>query len=189
MRDMQGRVAVVTGAASGIGRAMALRFASAGMKVVLADIEAEPLEEIRDVLARRGTETLAFRTDVSKSEDVMELASRTYGAFGAAHVLCNNAGVASGGFSWEIPASEWTWCFGVNLWGVVHGVRAFVPGMIAKGEGHVVNTASLAGLVTGPGMAPYFASKHGVVALSECLHHDLALATGGRHHRRDRRPP
>jgi NAD(P)-dependent dehydrogenase (short-subunit alcohol dehydrogenase family) len=179
VRDLHGRVAVVTGAASGIGRAMALRFARAGMKLVLADVEEEPLDRVRDTLAEAGVDVVAHRTDVSKSEEVKELARQTYQAFGAAHVLCNNAGVASGGLSWEIPTSEWTWCFGVNLWGVIHGIRAFVPAMIAQGEGHVVNTASFAGLVTGPGMAPYFASKHAVVALSECLHHDLALAAGG----------
>jgi NAD(P)-dependent dehydrogenase (short-subunit alcohol dehydrogenase family) len=180
MRDLKGRVAVVTGAASGIGRAMAARFAQAGMKVVLADVEAQPLAEAREALARGGAEAIAIATDVSKSEDVEALARQTREAFGAAHVLCNNAGVGVAGLSWEIPVSDWAWCFGVNLWGVVHGVRSFVPAMIAQGEGHVVNTASIAGLLTGPALAPYYATKHAVVALSECLHHELALAAGGR---------
>ncbi|HSY21289.1 MAG TPA: SDR family NAD(P)-dependent oxidoreductase [Polyangiaceae bacterium] len=180
MRDLQGRVAVVTGAASGIGRAMAARFARAGMRLVLADIEEEPLGLVRDELASEGGSVTAVRTDVANADEVTALARRTYEAFGAAHLLCNNAGVGAGGLAWEISLADWQWCMGVNFWGVVHGIRAFVPGMIAQGLGHVVNTASLAGLVDGPGMAPYFASKHAVVSLSETLHHDLAIAAGGR---------
>jgi NAD(P)-dependent dehydrogenase (short-subunit alcohol dehydrogenase family) len=180
MRDLQGGVAVVTGAASGIGRAMAARFARAGMKLVLADVEAEPLARVGDALAAAGASVLTVPTDVAKAGDMTTLARRTYEAFGAAHVLCNNAGVGAGGLAWEIALGEWEWCMAVNFWGVVHGIRAFVPGMLAQGKGHVVNTASLAGLIDGPGMAPYFASKHAVVSLSESLHHDLAIAGGGR---------
>ena len=179
MRELQGRVAVVTGAASGIGRAMAARFARAGMKLVLADIEEEPLFITRDALATGGAAVLAVRTDVANADDLTALARRTYDAFGAAHLLCNNAGVGVGGLAWEISLGDWQWCMGVNFWGVVHGIRAFVPQMIAQGGGHVVNVASLAGLIDGPGMAPYFASKHAVVSLSESLHHDLAIAANG----------
>jgi NAD(P)-dependent dehydrogenase (short-subunit alcohol dehydrogenase family) len=180
MRDLKGKVAVVTGAASGIGRAMAERFVREGMRVVLADVEERPLAAAREAMARGGAETLAVRTDVSKWEDVDALARRTFEAFGAAHVVCNNAGVGAGGLSWELSEADWQWVLGVNLWGVVHGVRAFVPRMIAQGEGHVVNTASIAGLISAPGMGPYCATKHAVVAISECLHHDLTVAAGGK---------
>jgi NAD(P)-dependent dehydrogenase (short-subunit alcohol dehydrogenase family) len=176
MRDLKGKVAVVTGAASGIGRAMAERFAHEGMKLVLADVQEGPLAEARDALARGGTEAIAVPTDVSKWEAVDALARRAFEAYGAAHVVCNNAGVGVGGLAWEMPHAEWDWVFGVNLWSVVHGVRAFVPRMIAQGEGHVVNTASMAGLISAPGMGAYCATKHGVVAISECLHHDLTIA-------------
>jgi NAD(P)-dependent dehydrogenase (short-subunit alcohol dehydrogenase family) len=176
MRELKGKVAVVTGAASGIGRAMAERFAREGMRVVLADVEDAPLAETRAAIARTGADVVAVPTDVSKWDAVETLARRTIDAFGAAHVLCNNAGVAAGGPAWELSQADWEWVLGVNLWGVVHGLRAFVPRMIAQGEGHVVNTASIAGLITMPGLAPYAASKHAVVAISECLHHDLAMA-------------
>jgi NAD(P)-dependent dehydrogenase (short-subunit alcohol dehydrogenase family) len=175
MRDLKGKVAVVTGAASGIGRAMAERFAREGMKLVLADIQEQPLVEVRDAIARGGAEAVAVPTDVSRWEAVDALARRAFEAFGAAHVVCNNAGVASGGFTWETPEADWSWVLGVNLWSVIHGVRAFVPRLIAQGEGHVVNTGSIAGLVTAPGMGCYCATKHAVVAISECLHHDLAI--------------
>ena len=180
MRELKGKVAVVTGAASGIGRAMAERFAREGMKVVLADIEEQPLAEARDAIARTGAEAVALRTDVSKRDQVEALAKRAFEAFGTAHVLCNNAGVASGGFCWETSTADWEWVVGVNLWSVVHGIQAFVPKMIAQGEGHVVNTASIAGLLSAPGMGPYCATKHAVVAISECLHLDLTVtgATG-----------
>jgi len=180
MRELKGKVAVVTGAASGIGRAMAERFAREGMKVVLADVEEKPLAEARDTVARAGAEALAVRTDVSRWEDVEALARRTFDAYGAAHVLCNNAGIGAGGLTWELSEADWQWVLGVNLWGVVHGIRAFVPRMIRQGEGHVVNTASIAGLISAPGMGPYCASKHAVVAISECLHHDLTVAAGGK---------
>jgi NAD(P)-dependent dehydrogenase (short-subunit alcohol dehydrogenase family) len=176
MREVTGKVAVVTGAASGIGRAMAQRFARAGMKLVLADIDEKELTEAAGALARDGAEVLAVPTDVSRGEQVEALATRTFAAYGAAHVLCNNAGVGAGGFTWEIPAADWEWVFAVNQWSVVHGIRAFVPRMIAQGEGHVVNTASIAGLLGAPGMAAYGATKHAVVAISESLHLDLGLA-------------
>jgi NAD(P)-dependent dehydrogenase (short-subunit alcohol dehydrogenase family) len=175
MRELAGKVAVVTGAASGIGRAMVERFARERMKVVLADVEEKPLAELNEALRRGGTETLAVRTDVSRWEDVAELARRTFEAFGTAHLVCNNAGVSGGGLAWELTEADWTWVLGVNLWGVVHGVRAFVPRLVQQGEGHVVNTASIAGLTAAPAMAAYCASKHAVVGISECLHYDLAL--------------
>ncbi len=176
MRDLKGKVAVVTGGASGIGRAMAERFARVGMKIVLADVEAGPLAQAREEIGRGGVEAIAVQTDVSKWEQIEALAKRTFEAFGTAHVVCNNAGIGSGGgAAWETSQADWQWTINVNLWGVIHGVRAFVPRMLEQGEGHVVNTASIAGLVTVPGMAPYCVTKEGVVALSECLHHDLTV--------------
>jgi NAD(P)-dependent dehydrogenase (short-subunit alcohol dehydrogenase family) len=179
MRHLEGKVAVITGAASGIGRALAQRFAAERMKLALADVEPEPLEAVRSALASAGAEAIAVPTDVSRSDQLDELARRTFEAFGTAHVVCNNAGVGLGGRAWEISPADWSWIVGVNMWGVVHGIRSFVPRMVEQGEGHVVNTASVAGLVSAPGMAAYSATKQAVVAISECLHHDLALATGG----------
>jgi NAD(P)-dependent dehydrogenase (short-subunit alcohol dehydrogenase family) len=180
MRELKGKVAVVTGAASGIGRAMAERFGREGMKIVLADVEERALIETRDAFLKAGVETIAMTVDVSQANQVEGLAKRAFEKFGATHILCNNAGIAVGGFAWEVSQADWDWVLGVNLGGVVHGIRAFVPRMISQGEGHVVNTASLAGLISAPGMAPYCASKHAVVAISECLHHDLKLVAGGK---------
>jgi NAD(P)-dependent dehydrogenase (short-subunit alcohol dehydrogenase family) len=175
MRELRGKVAVVTGGASGIGRAMAERFAREGMKIVLADVEEGALRAARDAMAGAGAEVLAVRTDVSKPDQVEALAARTFEAYGSAHVLCNNAGVGAGGLCWETSLADWEWVIGVNMWGVVHGIRAFVPKMITQGEGHVVNTSSMAGLVGAPAMGPYCAAKHAVVGISECLHHDLGM--------------
>jgi len=180
MRDLKGKVAVVTGAASGIGRAMAERFGREGMRIVLADIEEKALMETREAFLKAGVEAIAMTVDVSRSDQVEALAHRAFEKFGAAHIVCNNAGIGVGGFTWELSQAEWGWVLGVNLWGVVHGIRAFVPRMLAQGEGHVINTASIAGLLSAPGMAPYCASKHAVVAISECLHHDLNLVAGGK---------
>jgi NAD(P)-dependent dehydrogenase (short-subunit alcohol dehydrogenase family) len=180
MRDLKGKVAVVTGAASGIGRAMAERFGREGMKIVLADVEEKALMETRDAFLKAGVEAIAMIVDVSRPEQVEALAHRAFDKFGATHVVCNNAGIGVGGFTWELSQADWEWVLGVNLWGVVHGIRAFVPRMLAQGQGHVVNTASIAGLLSAPGMAPYCASKHAVVAISECLHHDLNLLAGGK---------
>jgi NAD(P)-dependent dehydrogenase (short-subunit alcohol dehydrogenase family) len=180
MKDLKGKVAVVTGAASGIGRAMAERFAREGMKVVLADLEQGPLAEAREAVAKTAGAAIAVQVDVSKPDQVDALARSTFEAFGTAHVVCNNAGIGAGGLMWQVPLADWSWILSVNLMGVVHGVRAFVPRMIEQGEGHVVNTASIAGLIAGPGMGAYCATKHAVVAMSECLHHELDMVTGGK---------
>jgi NAD(P)-dependent dehydrogenase (short-subunit alcohol dehydrogenase family) len=177
MKQFAGRVAVVTGAASGIGFAMAERFAAEGMKVVMADVEAAALDAAAATLRPRAPALLATRVDVSKAEDVERLAAETYRAFGAAHVLCNNAGVAVIGAVHEHSLADWQWVVGVNLWGVIHGVRAFVPRMLAGGdEGHIVNTASMAGLTTAPYMSVYDVTKHGVVALSESMYKEFRVS-------------
>jgi NAD(P)-dependent dehydrogenase (short-subunit alcohol dehydrogenase family) len=177
MDDFQGKVAVVTGAASGIGRALVDRFAREGMRVVLADVERAALDAAAGELADDvgADNVLAVPTDVRDETAVDALAAATFDRFGTAHVVCNNAGVGVGGITWTVPADRWRWIVEVNLLSVAHGIRAFVPRMIEQGEGHVVNTASAAGLLTGPGMAPYYATKHGVVALSESLHFDLQI--------------
>jgi NAD(P)-dependent dehydrogenase (short-subunit alcohol dehydrogenase family) len=179
MRHRKGKTAVVTGAASGIGRALALRWAREGMRVVLADIEEGPLAEARDEVAALGPGAIAVKTDVSKRQEVESLAARAFEAFGAVHLLCNNAGVIAGGPVWELAESDWDWVFRVNVFGVLYGIAAFVPRMIEQREGHVVNTASIAGILSAPLVAPYCASKHAVVAISECLQYDLALIAGG----------
>ena len=178
MQQLQGRVAVITGAASGIGLALAQACAREGMKLVLADIETDPLLRVQAQLRAEGVAAVAQTADVMDEAQVIALADTAYREFGAVHLLCNNAGVAAPALrapSWETSAAEWQWVLGVNLMGVAHGVRAFVPRMLAGGdEGHVVNTASVAGLISGPG--PYFASKHGVVCLSEALYKELRAA-------------
>ena len=175
MDDLEGKVAVVTGAASGIGRALADRWADSGMKVVLADIEQGPLDAARDELDAAGADVLAVCTDVADGDQVDALAAATIEHFGAVHLVCNNAGVGGGGLSWEASREDWGWVLGVNLWGVVHGIRAFVPHLVAQDEGHVVNTASIAGFAYGPFMGPYNASKAAVVAISETLKAELAM--------------
>lgn len=175
MKHFKDRVAVVTGGASGIGRAMALRFAREGMKIVLADIEEEALARTQAEFRALGHTVFAVRTDVSKAGDVETLAERTLHAYGAAHIVCNNAGVAPGGLLWEHTLKDWEWAMGVNVWGVIHGVRVFAPILLSQEtEGHIVNTASVAGLLSLPGMGLYCLTKHAVVTLSESLHHDLA---------------
>ena len=175
MQDLKGKVAVVTGAASGIGNAVASRLAEEGMKVVLADIEEGPLADAEKKLTDAGSTVLAVPTDVTKAGQVDALAEKTFATFGTAHVIHNNAGVATGGPMWTLSEQDWQWVLGVNLWGVIHGVRSFVPRMVEQGEGHVVNTASIAGLTSAPMMGPYNVSKHGVVTLSETLAAELAL--------------
>lgn len=176
MRAFQDRVAVITGSASGIGRSLARRCAHEGMKVVLADIEEAALAETETELRALGAPVLTVVTDVSQARDVELLAQKTLDAYGAVHLLCNNAGVGVVRSVWESTLADWQWVLGVNLWGVVHGVRVFVPIMLSQDtECHIVNTASIAGLVVGPGSSSsYNVSKHGIVALSETLYYELA---------------
>jgi NAD(P)-dependent dehydrogenase (short-subunit alcohol dehydrogenase family) len=180
MQDLEGNVAVVTGGASGIGLGLARRFAGERMRVVLADVERSALDTATAGLADEfgADNVVGVLTDVRDDKAVDALAAAAFERFGAVHVLCNNAGVGVGGLAWTVPADRWRWAVEVNLLGVARGIRAFVPRMIEQGEGHVVNTASAAGILTGPAMAPYFATKHAVVALSESLYFDLQL-TGG----------
>src|SRR3954470_15474864 len=168
MKLEAGKVAVVTGAASGIGLGMAERFARQGLAIVLADVDESGLSRAQHRIGALGVETLAVATDVSESLAVEALAAAAVERFGFVHVVCNNAGVSSPADPWSGPLSAWDWVLGVNLWGVVHGIRAFLPILVRQGEGHIVNTASIAGL--NPGSGPiYAASKHAVVALSEEL--------------------
>jgi NAD(P)-dependent dehydrogenase (short-subunit alcohol dehydrogenase family) len=170
LKEFKDKVAVITGAASGIGFGLAEHAAKEGMKVVLADIEEDALEQAQKQLKEMGVETLAVKTDVSKAEDVEALAEKTISAFGAVHLLCNNAGVGAGNEAW-CSLLDWKWVLGVNLWGVIHGVHFFVPIMLKQDtECNIVNTSSMAGLVSQAGNAPYHVSKHGVVALSENLY-------------------
>ena len=177
MQDFAGKVAVITGAASGFGREFA-RFAHArGMKLVLADVQDEPLHGVAAELQGQGAAVRSLRVDVARGEQVAKLAELAFAEFGAVHLLFNNAGVGAGGFIWENSESDWQWVLGVNLWGVIHGVRHFVPRMLAGGEaGHIVNTASVAGLLAPPNMGVYNVSKHAVVAYTETLYQDLKLA-------------
>ena len=186
MREFEGKVAVVTGAASGIGKAFSERFAQAGMKVVLADIEQKALDATVQEFKQREFDVLGVRADVSKPDAIDALARQTIDAYGKVHILCNNAGVAvegevsqllsgRGPRMWEQPLSDWQWTFEVNFWGVVYGIRVFLPIMLAQDEeGHVVNTASIAGLTSGAALPIYGASKHAVVRISEALHYQLA---------------
>jgi NAD(P)-dependent dehydrogenase (short-subunit alcohol dehydrogenase family) len=176
MRELKHKVVIITGGASGIGRALADRFAAEGSKVVLADIEPKALEEAAAALRAGGTTVLAVPTDVSKPEQVQALCDRTVAEFGRVDVVCNNAGVAVSGPAWEHTLADWEWVLGVNMWGVIHGVRTFVPVMLRQGgEGHIVNTGSVAGLTSNPFMSVYNVTKHAVVTLSETLHKDLGL--------------
>jgi NAD(P)-dependent dehydrogenase (short-subunit alcohol dehydrogenase family) len=176
MQELRGRTAVVTGAGSGIGRAMADAFAAEGMRVVLADVEPGALDDAAAALRARGAAMLAVPADVSKADQVQAVADRAVAEFGRVDVVCNNAGVAISGPTWEHTLADWEWLVGVNFWGVVHGVRTFVPLMLKqRGEGHIVNTASLAGLTSNPFMSIYNVTKHAVVTLSETLHKELGL--------------
>ena len=174
MREFNDRTAVITGAASGIGLALAHRAAREGMRLVLADIDEAMLAEVKKTLPVPGEALCTRRVDVSREEDIAALADEAYSRFGAVHLLCNNAGVGLSRLAWEHTAADWSWIFGVNLWSVAHAIHHFVPRMLAQeGESHIVNTASIAGLLSTPGMAAYNVSKHGVVTLSETLYTEL----------------
>jgi len=183
IKNFQGKTAVLTGAGSGFGLECARIAARRGMNVVLADIQQDALDAAAAEIRALGAPTMARQVDVSRFETVEELAQEVRAAFGAPHFVFNNAGVGGGGLIWESSIQDWQWVLGVNLWGVIHGVRAFTPMMLeaarrdAAFEGHIVNTASMAGLLTPPNMGIYNVSKHAVVALSETLYQDLRLVT------------
>ena len=183
METFEGLTAVVTGGGSGIGRALAHMAASLGMRVVIADIQQDALDDAAAELAASGARVLKVRTDTSRAEDVELLASSVRATFGVPHLLFNNAGVAAGGLIWETAPSTWKWVLGVNLLGVAYGVHHFVPMMLEQAsrqpgfEARIINTASMAGLLNPPNMGVYSASKHAVVSMTETLAHDLALVT------------
>ena len=176
MEDLQGKVAVITGGASGIGRAVAEKAAAEGMRIVLADIEEGPLKEAEGELTGSGAEAIGVVTDVSDAASVRELRDRALERFGAVHLVHNNAGIGTGGPIWDFSEEDWRWIIGVNQWGVIHGIATFVPLLMEQGEGHVVNTASIAGLTTTAFLGPYHATKFAVVAMSEVLYKDLQTA-------------
>lgn len=172
-----GMVAVVTGAGSGIGRALALHAAQRGMRVVVADIEQPPLDETVEAIETNGGDCIGLRVDVSVEDDVARLADLAFERFGAVNLLCNNAGVFAGGLMWERSVADWNWVMGVNVYGIVHAVRSFVPRMLDSGRpGHIVNTASMGGLVTGAYSGPYYTSKFAAVGMTDCLAQDLRAA-------------
>ena len=173
METMKNRVAVVTGAASGIGKALSLAFAAEGSSVVLADVEDEALAAAKAEVEALGVTALAVKTDVTDEESVADLCSATLEAFGEVHILCNNAGVGGGGLIKNQQLVDWKWVIDVSLWGVINGLHHFLPHLIEAEDSHVVSTASVAGLMAVPGLAPYNAAKYGVVAIMETLHHEM----------------
>lgn len=184
MEHFEGKVAVITGAGSGFGREFARLGTKLGMRLVLADVQQDALDETLAEVSAAGAQAIARRVDVSKGEEIDALARATLDAFGGVHLVFNNAGVGgAGGLLWESSARDWQWVLGVNLWGVIHGVRTFTPLMLdaAKRDpayrGHIVNTASMAGLLNPPLMGSYNVSKHAVVSLTESLYQDLSLVT------------
>ncbi len=183
MKTFTGRCAVITGAGSGFGLEFARKAASLGMKLVMADVQADALEAAVAEMRGQGVEVMPYRLDVSKGEQVEAMGREVFAAWGAPHLVFNNAGVGAGGLIWEHTAKDWDWVVGVNLMGVAHGVRVFTPMMLEAAaqdpayEGHIINTASMAGLLNAPNMGVYNVTKHAVVSLSETLYQDLALVT------------
>lgn len=177
MQEFEGRTAVITGGASGIGRAMGERFLAAGMQVVLADIEESALAAtVRELAAQAPGRCIGQRTDVSRADDVQALAQRALDEYGAIHIACNNAGVFAGGLLWEQSIADFQWQLDVNVWGVIHGIRTFIPIMQAQGDHcHMVNTASMAAVTAMPYSGIYHMTKHAVLAMSESLYHELAF--------------
>jgi NAD(P)-dependent dehydrogenase (short-subunit alcohol dehydrogenase family) len=173
MKELKGKVAAVTGAASGLGRSMALAFAAEGMDLALADVDEVNLSSVQDEVMAKGVRAITIKVDVANAQQLEVFRDQTLTRLGGVHVVCNNAGVSPLGAVWENTPADWQWILGVNLWGVIHGVRAFTPHLLKQDEGHIVNTASVAGLISPPGSGAYNVTKHGVVALSESLHHDL----------------
>lgn len=173
MQQLEDKVAVITGAAGALGSALARQCAARGMRLAITDIDASALAATERALKAGGAQVVSLAADVSQLQDIRALAELTLSAWGAAHLICNNAGVATTGPVWEATGADWDWVLGVNLRGVIHGVQVFTPLLLAQNEGHIVNTASVAGLISPPGLGAYAVSKHAVVALSECLHHDL----------------
>ncbi len=173
MKELKGKIAAVTGAASGLGRSMALAFAAEGMDLALADVDEINLSSVQEEVLAKGVRAITLKVDVSNAQQIEIFRDQTLTRLGGVHVVCNNAGVSPLGAVWENSAADWQWILGVNLWGVVHGVRAFAPHLIAQDEGHIINTASVSGLISPPGSGAYNVTKHAVVALSESLHHDL----------------
>lgn len=174
MQEFTGKVAVITGAGSGIGKGLAEKAAAEGMRLVLSDVNSSALEGLAAELTGKGAELATLVVDVSVFDEVEKLAQFAYAQFGQVDLLFNNAGVLISGFSWERSIEDWQWIMGVNFWGVLHGIKAFVPRMLAQQtEGHIVNTSSLAGLLASPLMAPYTVGKQAVVALAETLHYEL----------------
>src|SRR4051795_3514185 len=165
MKELKGKSAAITGAGSGLGRAMALAFAREGMQLALADVDEAALAETKKLVGN----ALTMKVDVSKESDVQKFSNQIEKPF----LVCNNAGVSPLGAVWENSVGDWQWIMGVNLWGVIHGVRSFAPRLLAQDEGHIVNTASVAGIISPPGTAAYNVTKHAVVSLSETLYHDL----------------
>jgi NAD(P)-dependent dehydrogenase (short-subunit alcohol dehydrogenase family) len=179
MEDLNGRVAVITGGANGIGHALAEAFAGAGAKLVLADVNESELDAAVKRFADGGATVTGVPTDVSDAAQVDALRDAALAAYGAVHVVCNNAGVGTGGLSWEIPLEQYRWVLDVDLFGVIHGVHTFTPLLVEQGEGHIVNTSSMAGLLSPAFMGPYNIAKHGVVTLSETLFAELASLAPG----------